>query len=70
MKVDVHLQDFCHRRTGFFQFLLKLVQNMLGVGPDVAFEMRADAGEEQHVAVRDDAAEKRHRQTDVRGRLI
>src|SRR5712692_3742594 len=59
VQVDVDLQDLLHRRARGFELLLDLVEHVRGVALDVALEVRADAGDEQQVAVGDRGAEER-----------
>ena len=46
VQIHVHLQHLLHRGADILEPLLDLVEHVLGVGLDVAFEVRADAGDE------------------------
>ena len=53
------LQHLVHGRSGVLQRLLNLVQHVGGVRLDVAWKVRASAGNEEQIAVGNRAAEQR-----------
>src|SRR5689334_3026783 len=59
VQVDVDLEDLLHRGAHRLELLLHLVEHVLRVRLDVALEVRADAGDEDQVAVLDRPAEER-----------
>ena len=59
VEVDIALEDFVHGRAAGVEALFDFIEDVLGVGLDVAFEVRADSGDEDEVAVGDNAVEER-----------
>src|SRR4029077_20102330 len=69
VEIDIYFQHFLHRRAGVGQLFFDFVENMFGVGRNVARKVRTLAGNEQQVAEGNRTREQR-RFLGLRSRVI